>query len=83
MEIPSKRVGCVAGLSGLVMLVALLVAPAAPAQSAARSSDDVLRQYARDTWASFVAMTDPDSGLPADALEADGVLSSRVPSSAV
>jgi hypothetical protein len=32
----------------------------------------VLRQYAADTWASFVAMTDPDTGLPADSLHVDG-----------
>ena len=28
--------------------------------------------YARDTWASFVAMTDPTTGLPADSLSSDG-----------
>ena len=31
--------------------------------------------YARDTWESFVAMTDPDTGLPADSLDADGTAS--------
>ena len=31
-----------------------------------------LLRYATDTWASFVAMTDPDTGLPADSLTADG-----------
>jgi len=31
-----------------------------------------LLRYARDTWASFVAMTDPATGLPADSLSADG-----------
>jgi hypothetical protein len=31
--------------------------------------------YARTTWASFVAMTDPTSGLPADSLDADGTAS--------
>jgi hypothetical protein len=31
-----------------------------------------LRRYAGDTWASFVAMTDPKTGLPADALRVDG-----------
>lgn len=31
-----------------------------------------LLRYARDTWASFVAMTDPNTGLPADSLAADG-----------
>jgi hypothetical protein len=31
--------------------------------------------YARTTWASFVAMTDPDTGLPADSLSSDGTQS--------
>lgn len=31
-----------------------------------------LHRYARATWASFVAMTDPETDLPADALGADG-----------
>ncbi len=34
-----------------------------------------LLRYARDTWASFVAMTDPKSGLPADSLSSDGTTS--------
>ena len=46
----------------------LLVAPSAAAQP----SPDPLPRYAEDTWASFVAMTDAQSGLPADALNADG-----------
>ena len=33
--------------------------------------DRVLRGYAADTWASFVAMTDPVTGLPADNIEGD------------
>jgi hypothetical protein len=33
---------------------------------------DPLRQYAQRTWESFAAMTDPQSGLPADSLDADG-----------
>ncbi len=33
---------------------------------------ETLLGYARDTWASFVAMTDADTGLPADSLAADG-----------
>jgi hypothetical protein len=37
---------------------------------AAGASD--LRDYAKRTWASFVAMTDPSSGLPADILNSDG-----------
>ncbi|MCY7420013.1 MAG: DUF3131 domain-containing protein, partial [Chloroflexi bacterium] len=31
-----------------------------------------LLRYARDTWASFVAMTDPATGLPSDSLATDG-----------
>src|SRR4026207_1813785 len=31
--------------------------------------------YAKDTWASFVAMTDEDPGLPTDSLKADGTRS--------
>lgn len=60
-----------ASLAGLVtLLVLLVVAPAA-----AKDSQDQLRQYAGDTWSSFVAMTDAKSGLPADSLNADGTRS--------
>jgi hypothetical protein len=34
-----------------------------------------LLAYARTTWASFDAMTDPDTGLPADSLSSDGTQS--------
>jgi hypothetical protein len=52
-------------ISILVALLAVLVpAPAANASE--------LRDYARGTWASMVAMTDRSSGLPADILESDG-----------
>lgn len=39
------------------------------------ATEATLLRYARDTWASFVAMTDPDSGLPADTLSSDGTTS--------
>jgi hypothetical protein len=39
------------------------------------SDQQTLLRYARDTWASFVAMTDPKSGLPADSLSSDGTTS--------
>jgi hypothetical protein len=44
---------------------------------AARGSAEqaTLLRYARDTWASMAAMTDPKSGLPADSLRADGTAS--------
>src|SRR3954453_21366158 len=43
----------------------------APAALAARPQDALMR-YAHDTWASLVAMTDEQSGLPADSLGANG-----------
>jgi hypothetical protein len=52
----------------------LLLVPAATA-SARPPDDGDLREYARGTWASFVAMTDERSGLPADTLRQDGVRS--------
>jgi hypothetical protein len=36
---------------------------------------ETLLGYARTTWVSFVAMTDEDSGLPADSLKSDGTRS--------
>lgn len=47
----------------------------APAASAADPDGGTLRRYADATWRSFEAMTDPDTGLPADALHTDGTRS--------
>jgi hypothetical protein len=56
-------------------LVALLVfMPAAQAAASDHGGGD-LESYARTTWASFAAMTDAKSGLPADILNADGTTS--------
>jgi hypothetical protein len=53
------------------LAAALVLVPAAGA-----SADTVsLRQVAQRTWDSFAAMTDTDSGLPADVLNADGTTS--------
>jgi hypothetical protein len=66
---------------GLVALVVVggAVAPAATAgvghSDLTTTQRAVLLEYAGDTWASFVAMTDEDSGLPADSLAADGTRS--------
>ncbi|MDP9257559.1 MAG: DUF3131 domain-containing protein [Actinomycetota bacterium] len=79
MAIRSMWLRRVASLAGLVTLLALLPAPAPTwsgrAAAATSDSGDQLRQYARDTWSSFVAMTDPVSGLPTDSLSADGTRS--------
>jgi hypothetical protein len=41
----------------------------------AAASERTLERYAEGTWRSFEAMTDPQSGLPADILESDGTRS--------
>jgi putative glucoamylase/uncharacterized protein DUF3131 len=63
-----------------VLLVVLTIV--APASASGAGTTDLsaaqratLLGYARDTWASFVAMTDADTGLPSDSLEADGTQS--------
>ena len=75
---------------GLVAVAVALPALALSANAAANRTSDpaaaglsvlgppqqaTLLRYARDTWASLAAMTDPKSGLPADALDSDGTTS--------
>jgi hypothetical protein len=55
----------------VIGLVTPLTATAAPAYSAAQRA--TLLGYARDTWDSFVAMTDPRTGLTADNVTAEGI----------
>jgi hypothetical protein len=56
--------GCAVALACAVMLIV-------PAGAAA-GDEGTLERYAEGTWASFVAMTDPATGLPTDQLNADG-----------
>ena len=49
--------------------------PAVNGLAARPSAQRTLLRYARDTWASMAAMTDPSSGLPADSLRVDGTAS--------
>ena len=51
--------------AGLAVLACAAVLWTTPAH-AAGTDDATLHRYAGDTWASFVAMTDPASGLPTD-----------------
>jgi hypothetical protein len=44
---------------------------AQPLTASAHSSSGELRTYAKDTWRSLAAMTDPETGLTADNLEGD------------
>ena len=60
-------------LSALVIAAAAFPAAAAGASSGLSAAQRAtLRGYAEHTWASFVAMTDEETGLPADSLAADG-----------
>jgi hypothetical protein len=59
----------------LLVLLILVLAMGLPSAASAQGNGNghgVLQRYARDTWASFVAMTDPNTGLPADSLSVDG-----------
>jgi hypothetical protein len=68
LAMPTVAVGASAG-------VPAAAGGAERAPDLAKSDKATLLRYARDTWASFVAMTDPKSGLPADALSSDGTTS--------
>lgn len=60
----------VAAAAALVLATTLGVGTAATAHGR-DPQDRVLREYAADTWESFVAMVDPATGLPADNIEGD------------
>jgi hypothetical protein len=53
---------------GVLLAIVVALCAAAPAQA----QDADLERYAAGTWASMVAMTDEESGLPTDLLDADG-----------
>jgi hypothetical protein len=60
-----RRITCLVGFAAVLLLV----------PTAANASAGPLDRYARDTWASFVAMTDADTGLPTDRMREDGTRS--------
>ena len=65
-------------LAALAAMAATSVSPAGASAVVADSrpgANATLHQYASATWASFVAMTDSRSGLPADSLGIDGTRS--------
>ena len=62
MSITSRWLRRAAGTGGVVLMLSICSA----ATASADQSSGLLRHYAEDTWASFAAMTDPRSGLPAD-----------------
>jgi len=70
-----KRAAVVRALAFICILAALATPVPAVVTADSRDTRQTLYRYARDTWASFVAMTDPDTGLPADTLNVDGTRS--------
>jgi hypothetical protein len=62
-------------LGGALLAVLAIAATAQPAAAAGDDDTRALARYANGTWASFVAMTDERTGLPADRLEGDGTRS--------
>ena len=56
---------------GVLLALLVMLLAAAPA----RAQDAALERYAETTWASMVAMTDEQSGLPTDLLRTDGTRS--------
>src|SRR6476646_5883936 len=75
MRTSSRRLARAPFLVLVALLALALVRPAPATGSAPKAADATLLRYARDTWASFVAMVDPESGLPADSLSSDGTTS--------
>ena len=69
---PARRA---APLLALALVLASAGAVAAAGRGLEPAQRSILHEYAERTWASFVAMTDPDSGLPADSLASDGTRS--------
>jgi hypothetical protein len=67
-----KIMRAVLRLALLAAVTLALAAPSAAARGRAEQRGD-LERYARDTWRSFVAMTDERTGLPADNISAERV----------
>ncbi|NMR20689.1 glucoamylase family protein [Cellulomonas fimi] len=60
-----------AALAAAALATTGLVVTAGPAASGPSQDRATLMEYATDTWASFEAMVDPGTGLPADNIEGD------------
>ena len=69
LALPTISLAAVPASSPVADSAAVSLATTRPAERV------TLLRYARDTWASFVAMTDPKSGLPADSLSSNGTTS--------
>jgi hypothetical protein len=70
-----KRTVVVPALALVGILVGLTVVFPAVGTADKNDTRRTLERYARDTWASFAAMTDEETGLPTDRLHVDGTRS--------
>jgi hypothetical protein len=73
---PNRLIGALCALA-IIAIVTPTFASAAGTTDLTATQRATLLGYARDTWASFVAMTDATTGLPADSLDADGTASAQ------
>jgi hypothetical protein len=71
---PQRLIGALSALAIAALVIPTLASAADPTDLTAVQRATLLG-YARTTWASFVAMTDDITGLPADSLDADGTAS--------
>ena len=78
MKLRRTPLAVLTGLAALAAGVLTTTTPLATAAPSVSTSDRaVLTTYARSTWRSMAAMTDPATGLPADNI--DGTLRHRDP----
>jgi hypothetical protein len=75
MRRPVRPIITAVAILGLAVAAFPASAAGADSDALSRAQRETLHRYARTTWASFVAMTDADTGLPADSLAADGTAS--------
>ena len=65
------RLRTASGAVALLAATAMVGASAVPATAGAWNERATLLEYATDTWASFEAMVDPATGMPADNVDGD------------
>jgi len=70
-----KRAAVIRALAHVWLLAALAAVSPATVAADPHGMRASLERYARDTWVSFVAMTDAETGLPTDRLHIDGTRS--------
>ena len=65
------RLRTASGAVAVLAATAMVATAAVPAAAGPREERATLLEYATDTWASFEAMVDPATGIPADNVDGD------------